>query len=306
MPRLFFRSALTALLVLCWGLQPVQAQPVTPSWTATPTYGTVTLSSGFSPDPSVHDIQAGGSDQVTQSGCSGYIHADAPDLDLKYDAGSAWGLQIDATADLDVTLMVHTPGGAWVCDDDAGDGLNARLSFDRPESGYYSIWVGTYSDPAGELPDARLAFSEYRAGGGPEATDALDWRAQPTYGTATLRAGFLPDPHTTRLSMGGATENPLSGSGCVGYVNTAAPDLDLNYEAGLSSLHIYTAAAVDATLIVYTPTGEWLCDDDGGAGDEALLSFEHPPSGNYNIWVGTYDRSDAGSTGELHISEIRP
>lgn len=306
MQRLPFLSALASVLLLAWGLQSASAQPTTPAWTATPTYGTVTLSSGFTPDPSVHDIRAGGSDRAAQAGCSGYIHADAPDLDLKYEADATWGLQIDATADIDVTLMVHTPGGAWVCDDDTGNGLNARLSFDRPESGYYSIWVGTYSDPEGDLPDARLAFSEYRMEGSDDATDALNWLARPTYGTTTLNAGFLPDPNTTRMSMGGATENPLSGNGCVGHVNSAAPDLDLNYEAGFSSLYIYTAADVDATLIVYTPDGEWLCDDDGGEGNGALLSFEDPPSGNYNIWVGTYYESDAGSTGLLHISEIRP
>lgn len=126
---------------------------------AQPTYGEVSLSAGFTPDPYTIDLAAGGRiDAAAELGqeCPGFI-ADAPDFDLYYNAGSL-PLIISIQADADTTLVVNAPDGRWFCDDDGGAGVNPRLRFATPMSGLYDIWVGTYAP--GRTEPARLRISE--------------------------------------------------------------------------------------------------------------------------------------------------
>ena len=308
--------ALAGLILLALSAVPAQAQQ--PNWRATPTYGTINLSSGFTPDPQRRSVRAGGSTAVPFRGCSGYIHMGAPDVDLNYQSGS-YSLSIEAESSTDVTLLIYTPNGEWVCDDDSGSGSNARISFNAPQSGNYNIWVGTYSGSAG-TPSASVAFSELggsssasnsssgtvrNAGSGSSST-TLNWRAAPTYGTVQLSAGFWPDPHTTQVVAGGSIENPVQGTGCRGRIAANAPDVNLDYSAGSSSLYVYTESDVDVTLLVRSPSGQWFCNDDGGEGLDAMIALSSPQSGRYNIWVGSYSESDNYSTSQVHISELQP
>ena len=111
---------------------------------AAPTYGTVTLAAGFIPDPNVTMVEAGGPDRVPDlgAGCVGHVYAAAPDLDLRYTAGR-YRLTLYARSTADTTLVVNAPDGSWHCADDE-DGQDPVVSFGKPLSGYYSIWVGTY------------------------------------------------------------------------------------------------------------------------------------------------------------------
>lgn len=312
-------SLVAGLFLLMLSTFPAQAQQ--PNWRGTPTYGTVSLSSGFTPDPQRHSVRAGGSTAVSFQGCNGYIHMDAPDLDLNYQSGS-YPLSIETDASTDVTLLVYTPNGEWICDDDSGEGTNARLEFNAPQSGNYNIWVGTYSSSGG-TPNASVVFSELSGSQSQSTSSAsttrnvgssssirssgtLNWQATPTYGTAQLSAGFLPDPHTTQVVAGGSVENPIQGTGCRGRIAANAPDLNLSYSAGSASLYIYTETDVDVTLTVRAPSGEWFCNDDGGEGLDAMIAFSRPQSGQYNIWVGSYSESNNYSTSQLHISEMQP
>jgi hypothetical protein len=115
-----------------------------PNYMAAPTFGTVTLAGGFVPDPNVTMVEAGGADRVPDlgAGCLGHITAAAPDLDLRYTAG-AYRLHLYVRSTVDTTLVVNAPDGSWHCADDE-DGPDPVVSFGRPQSGYYSIWVGTY------------------------------------------------------------------------------------------------------------------------------------------------------------------
>ena len=126
-----------------------------------PTYGTVVLSAGFMPDPRVVEVQAGGSDRASRFGgsCVGNV-ARRPDVRLQYSAGSL-PLIISVNSEADTTLVVRGPGGATYCDDDGGEVLNPSVRLDRPRSGTYDIWVGTYS--SGSLQPAQLHISELRS-----------------------------------------------------------------------------------------------------------------------------------------------
>jgi hypothetical protein len=123
-----------------------------------PTYGYVTLSAGFTPDPHTVRVTAGGtiSGSTIDSSCSGTFAA-APDVKLSYSSGSL-PLIVSVDSSADTTLMINDPQGNWYCDDDGGQyGTNPSLRFDKPGSGTYDIYVGTYST---DTASATLNISE--------------------------------------------------------------------------------------------------------------------------------------------------
>ena len=126
------------------------------NYSLSPTYGAISLNSGFTPDPYVVNVQAGGSIAASGIGCSGYI-ANAPDFRLNYSAGSL-PLIISVNASADTTLVINTPNGGWSCNDDGGNGVNPSIRFNNPQSGQYDIWVGTYS--SGATQPSQLHISE--------------------------------------------------------------------------------------------------------------------------------------------------
>jgi hypothetical protein len=123
-----------------------------------PNFGSVTLQSGFAPDPYFVDLVAGGplaAESSADSQCRGYVTS-APDYELSFTPGSL-DLFISAISQADTTLVVNDPDGNWVCNDD-NIGFNPGLRFERPQAGTYDIWVGTYRE--GDGAEARLEISE--------------------------------------------------------------------------------------------------------------------------------------------------
>lgn len=152
-----FAAAITAAaLVLSAGAAAAQ------NWQAQPTYGSIDLAPGFQPDPFNVNIVAGGPINARQTAlgnaCPGFI-ANNPDFDLRWGAGnSGLPLVISATSDVDTTLVVRTPSGQWLCEDDGGfNGMNPGMRIDNPQAGLYDIWVGTYN---GGTANAVLSISE--------------------------------------------------------------------------------------------------------------------------------------------------
>ncbi len=120
------------------------------------TYATVRLVAGFQPDPWWVPVQSGGNiDASKLNGCRGMVSA-APDVELTYSAGNL-PLYLQTFAQSDTTLVVNGPDGRWYCDDDSGGGRNARVIFQRPQSGTYDIWIGSYG---GGINNAQLRVSE--------------------------------------------------------------------------------------------------------------------------------------------------
>lgn len=130
---------------------------------------------------------------------------------------------------------------------------------------------------------------------------AQNWNLRPSYGSVSLQAGFLPDPHTRTVRAGG--DNYFSGGGgCPGGAYFAnAPDYRLNYRAGGMQLSIYVRANGDTALLVNDPSGTWYCNDDQ-QGVNPGIAFSRPGSGQYDIWVGTYNRSRVNNA-RLYITE---
>ena len=157
---LTFRAAMTGSVVLIASMAMISAPLAQePDWTGDPSYGSQHLSAGFTPDPWTLHLQAGGSNSVSGNlgpGCTGYIMASSPDLDLYYTAGSM-PLYIGVESHADTTLVISAPDGRWYCNDDF-IGLNPLVLFQNPASGLYNIWVGVHG--SNQLQSATLKITE--------------------------------------------------------------------------------------------------------------------------------------------------
>ncbi|CAN5328603.1 hypothetical protein BH10PSE2_BH10PSE2_07260 [soil metagenome] len=129
-----------------------------------PLVGSVSLRSGFRPTPvmasvdPVGDLDAG----VVGGDCAGFISL-APNYRVTYTAGTP-SLQIAVDSETASTLIVHTPAGQWRCFDGARVAQTVTqgfrrplLTFARPTSGAYDIWIGTVGDSAAT---AKVSISE--------------------------------------------------------------------------------------------------------------------------------------------------
>jgi hypothetical protein len=123
----------------------------------TANYGEISLRAGFTPDPYRVQVTAGGSVNggALPGACTGMI-SEAPDFEVTYSAGSL-PLVFRTVSSSDTTLIINGPDGTWSCDDDSyGDG-DAEVRFNRPQSGTYDIWIGTFR---GGTSSATLLITE--------------------------------------------------------------------------------------------------------------------------------------------------
>lgn len=124
-----------------------------------PYYETLRLSAGFSDDPRLIEVHAGGLADASflPSECQGAAIGFRPDVRLLYQAGSVFPLNIYAFSPSDdLVLVVQLPGGRFVCNDDYSN-FNPAILLESPSSGTYNIWVGVYGEGYG---DGTLAISE--------------------------------------------------------------------------------------------------------------------------------------------------
>ncbi|MCC6002019.1 MAG: peptidase S1 [Pararhodobacter sp.] len=133
---------------------------------------------------------------------------------------------------------------------------------------------------------------------------AQNWRLNPSYGSATLNAGFMPDPRMRSVQAGGNIRiNPIGGCPGGGYVANA-PDYRVHYRAGGFALSFYVRAPGDTLLLINDPQARWYCNDDYSGLDPAIR-FGNPMSGQYDVWVGTYGRNRVRNA-TLYITELGP
>jgi len=147
------------------GLDPTSVAPLELDYMRNAYYGELRLRAGFTPDPDVTEVTAGGSVDVSYLGgdCVGYA-ATAPDVRLNW-SGDSNQLRVffEAADAEDATLVINLPDGRWACNDDAATGgRNPLLVLDDPAEGQYDIWVGSYS--RGEYISGRLSVTERRLG----------------------------------------------------------------------------------------------------------------------------------------------
>jgi len=121
----------------------------------------------------------------------------------------------------------------------------------------------------------------------------------------SLSSGFIMDPYLLRVVSGGLQEASSLDEACQGFIKKQ-PDVVIDWSGEAAALHLFTYSNGDAMLVVETPDGEFLCNDD--ADDvtvDALISIEEPQEGEYNIYAGSF-RSEEPVMGFLIITEIDP
>jgi serine protease Do len=270
-----------------------------------PEYGTSTLSTGFAPRIHEVEITAGGSNNVSKLGsdCIGYT-AERPDYRLDW-SGAAEDLFVmffPEDEEKDATLVINAPDGSWYCNDDATDDtLNPGVIFINPQEGQYDIWAGSYT--VDEYIPGLLTFIEDI-----ESPISPNWKLEPRFGSKTLSPGFLPDPHRKELISGGDINvSDLNlGTSCSGFI-AEKPDYRIHLTEDSSFLSVFFSSKVstnDATILINTPTGDWLCNDD--AHSETLnpqIKVYSASEGQYDIWIGSYYDGEF-IEGILSISEI--
>ena len=129
---------------------------------------------------------------------------------------------------------------------------------------------------------------------------AQDASQPANFGSRSLSVGFTPDPFTVSVVAGGGIDASRLGGSCVGKISSA-PDFKLTYSAGSLPLVFRTRSGEDTTLVINGPDGRWYCDDDSYGDGDALVRFNNPRSGVYDVWIGTY--GDSPARGELQITE---
>ena len=283
----------TILLAFCTAATFTERDATAQEITLEPAYGSAVLGGGFEPDPYTVQFPAGGliPAEGLAAGCGGYFNPLRPDYRIHYTPGQFLPLRIFVESDVDTTLIVNDPAGDWHCDDDSGSDVNPAIQFPSPQAGEYHMWIGVFSQSDIGKP-ARLNVSEL-----------AEFSLEPAYGSAVLRAGFVPDPHTVQFPAGGLIPAEGLAAGCGGYINPLRPDYRIRYTPGQFPFRIFVESDVDTTLIVNDPVGDWHCDDDSGPGANPAIEFRIPESGEYHVWVGVFSQSDVGAPARLHVSE---
>jgi len=135
---------------------------------------------------------------------------------------------------------------------------------------------------------------------------AQDISAEPNSETVLLESGFIPDPVTVDVISGGSVDVSVSVPACNGYISEA-PDVRLTYvpndAPNAAPLYIYAKSSGDTTLLINAPDGSWYCNDDGSDDNNPLVIFGPAMSGDYEIWVGSFDDGEYHEA-TLEFSEI--
>ncbi len=249
-------------------------------------------------------MQAGGEFDAAVLGrdCMGWIDATRADVALTYRAGN-FPLFISAESRADTTLVVRAPDGSWLCNDDFRASTPGSSS---PVPLPASIASGSAPSTKGGRNQRCCASRGAASGPGGRPTAGPDVSAPARYATLSLEAGFMPDPREIRVDAGGELDAAAANLGrdCVGWIDASRADVTLTYRAGNFPLVFLVDSRADTTLVIRTPNGQWLCNDDFQGLNPGVV-IERPASGEYRIWVGTFDRGRP-QPAVLRITEILP
>ncbi len=137
----------------------------------------------------------------------------------------------------------------------------------------------------------------------PPTASAQNPDADPNFGSRQLYEGFMPDPISLSLTAGGIAQPTAIGCG-YGYISQE-PDFELTYStSGFSGLYFYVEGEGDTTLLIRTPSGGWLCDDDDHGNMNPIVDIPNAAQGAYQVWAGAYSSGYIQAT--LYVSERYP
>ena len=272
-----------------------------------PNYGEIWLDDSQEPVLFSKNMEIGGAIDASYLGgyCNGHVN-EAPDLRLYWEGNTQALLFTFNTDDSgeDPTLLINLPDGTWLCNDDAFEStLDPMILIEEPQNGQYDIWLGNY-DANGNIfgnliiSDLNTIENYLEAGGLSETgLTKLDFTLPPTYGMLHLSKNFSPDPYVVSATSGGSIEitELALGINCVGFASTA-PDFSLNWTGSAQNLIIRFKPLDDETdtvLIINTPDGQWICNDDEHSNTlNPAIHLKDFGEGRYDIWIASYNKGE--------------
>lgn len=288
---------------------------------------TIDLAAGFPLDPTFVSVNGGGEVDASILGeaCSGFINT-SPVVTVNW-TGEAELVKAFFVSDSDSTLVVLTPDGQVLCNDDAGENLlDPLVELASPAVGQYRIWIGSYAKSQ-LIPGILVLSTRSDVGLGSFALASFIKRpliseiaAKPARkamtetlasGAVSLRAK-LPalaagqEPLRQSMAVEGtapAFEVDFGGALCNGFLSEA-PDYVFDWSGQADSLRFWFEGDGDATLLVLTPDQQALCNDDALAGSNVnpLIEIADPGEGQYSVYVGRV-QLDKPIEGELVITD---
>lgn len=228
--------------------------PVAPTAPGTPPTATPATSTALHPG----DRISGALEESDGRLPSGEV-TDTFELDIT--APQALSIELDSS-EFDAYLVVTTPSGERLTNDDAGGSRNAALAIDAVP-GRYIVIATTYR--AGERGRYELKVLAGREAPAPASAETVQ-RGELREGDRQLRSGEFVDDHTITLTAG-------------------AP------------IHIEArSSAFDTYLIVRDPDGHQRDNDDQAPGNtNAALDFVAERAGDYSVLVTSYRPGETGA-----------
>ncbi|MFO7631935.1 MAG: hypothetical protein R6W76_05300 [Caldilinea sp.] len=278
-------------------------------------------------DPFLVTVQGGGPIPAStlSRACHGYISSN-PTTAITYQ-GEDELLRFFFFSDSDTTLVVQTPDGAYLCNDDTSPLLlDPTVAILNPAQGVYTVWVGKI-DERGLTPGFLAITTREGVTAGSLALRDLVKR-EPLPAVLPLRerlasaaerikivlAGAIPadalaagdTPIVREITADGELPAPELNTGdvlCAGMVSLI-PTYAFDWSGETAQLRLFVEADQDTTLLVRTPDAAFLCADDadGGSNLNPLVTIAEPAEGRYLVWVGRVNL-DTPVAGQLTITE---
>jgi len=275
---------------------------------------TLDLTAGYPLDPFFVSVNGGGNldAEIAAPGCEGFISAN-PAIKVDWE-GDADQIKAFFFSDHDPMLMVQTPDGQLLCNDDANDQLlDPVVEITDPLTGTYEIWVGSFA--RGQLiPGILVLTTRPDVDLGTFALDQLVRREAVPEDLPRPQRGLPADLLQVALARYAAKVAPLGSELvqvdmtvegnvpafdipfedvlCNGFVGDR-PDFVFSLAEATEQIRVFFEGDGDATLIVAGPEGRIYCTDDAAAGENInpLLDVPGAVLGNYAVFVGRVDPS---------------
>lgn len=229
------------------------------------------------------------------------VNADLGGSDRRLDSGEfidtytlrgRQGQQLDlrlSSSDFDPYVAITGPGGLSEFNDDDPDGggsFDSRLFVTLPADGEYRITATSYE--AGEAGDYRLSVNT-GAGGGrpPQGRPQQDSYVDARGDRETVRGGAIQIGDTVGGALQAGDETLDSGE----FVD----NFTFRGQRGQRIAAELTSSAFDAYIILRTPSGEQLDNDDGEDGTNSRLDTVLAEDGEYQVMVTSFSAGETGS-----------
>jgi hypothetical protein len=241
--------------------------------------------------------------------CAGYVPAQ-PDVVLNWSEDpSVDTLRLFILSTGDPVMTVVTPAGDVLCNDDYTPLVeDSYLEIPNPESGRYAIFVGSFEDAA-ITPGFLVVTSHDLSPATLDLSMIMPRVADPSLARQSLPAeSMLVDatpqasadttlsadntPYTADIVAGGdlpAFDVELGNELCTGFI-TPEPTVAFSWTGDDGTLGVMVEADEDTTLIVRDAEGTYYCNDDAGGADNLNPALNlTAASGDYQVWVGSFD-----------------